>query len=186
MIISSKELKEKYGIFVSLDDAVLQNKIDAIEIAIRKATNNKFQNRCMRWEGAVRNNRVLGSSPFFKVGDTVEISRSLVNDGLYVIEDINDDGMLMKDAQLFDMPYNMITRIIYPKDVVDGVISMLKWQERNEKLNDENSEKPIQSETISRHSVTYATDTTDLDIDRLFGVPYKYTSFLKRYMKARF
>ena len=48
------------------------------------------------------------------------------------------------------------------------------------------SKKDIQSETLSRHSVTYATDSTEADLDEEFGVPKKHTAFLKRYKKARF
>ena len=75
----------------------------------------------------------------------------------------------------------------YPMDVKLGVANVLKWQLRNEAAsNGDDSQKAVQSETISRHSVTYVTDTTEADIDARFGVPKKYTAFLKPYMKARF
>lgn len=75
----------------------------------------------------------------------------------------------------------------YPMDVKMGVVNILKWQLRNEAANNgDDSQKAVQSETISRHSVTYVTDTTESDIDMRFGVPKKYTAFLKPYMRARF
>lgn len=75
----------------------------------------------------------------------------------------------------------------YPLDVKMGAINMLKWQLRNDEQNSGNTSKqPVASETISRHSVTYATDSTESDIDALTGVPRKMSAFLKPYMKARF
>lgn len=75
----------------------------------------------------------------------------------------------------------------YPADVKLGVVAMLKWKLKNEAANDGDKEqKDIQSETISRHSVTYVTDTTEIDLDEHFGVPKKHTAFLKPYKRARF
>ena len=81
----------------------------------------------------------------------------------------------------------MVTKVEYPLDVQRGVLDILRWQYKNANQNyNPDAEKEVQSESISRHSVTYARDTTESDIDSEFGVPRKYTSFLKRYMKARF
>ena len=75
----------------------------------------------------------------------------------------------------------------YPLDVKMGVINMLKWQLRNDEQNSgDTSKQPVASETISRHSVTYAADSTESDIDALTGVPRKMSAFLKPYMRARF
>ena len=68
-----------------------------------------------------------------------------------------------------------------------GVVDIMKWKLKNEAANSgDTSKKDIQSETISRHSVTYATDSTESDIDERFGVPRKYMAFLKSYIKPRF
>ena len=75
----------------------------------------------------------------------------------------------------------------YPAAVKMAVVDMMKWKLRNEALNSEDTgNKPVASETISRHSVTYAQDSTDSDIDERFGVPKKYTAVLKLYERARF
>lgn len=75
----------------------------------------------------------------------------------------------------------------YPPDVQMGAINMLKWKLRNDAQNGGSTgDKPVQSETISRHTVTYATDSTESDIDALVGVPRKLSAFLKPYMRARF
>lgn len=75
----------------------------------------------------------------------------------------------------------------FPADVKLGAIDILRWQIQNvEKNGTDTSKKDIASETISRHSVTYATDATESDISEDFGVPKKYVAFLHMYMKARF
>jgi hypothetical protein len=75
----------------------------------------------------------------------------------------------------------------YPLDVQMGAINMLKWQLRNDAQNSgDTSKQPVQSETLSRHSVTYAADSTESDIDALTGVPRKLSAFLKPYVRARF
>lgn len=75
----------------------------------------------------------------------------------------------------------------YPLDVQMGAINILKWQLRNDAQNSgDTSKQPVSSETISRHSVTYAADSTESDIDTLTGVPQKLSAFLKPYTKARF
>lgn len=65
----------------------------------------------------------------------------------------------------------------YPPDVKMGVVNLVQW--------DLNSREKVgvQSETISRHSITYASMTAaDFDI----GYPKRLLGFLKPYMKARF
>nr|DAL90262.1 MAG TPA: head to tail adaptor [Caudoviricetes sp.] len=67
--------------------------------------------------------------------------------------------------------------IIYPPDIKLGVVNLMKWElESRDKLG-------IQSETISRHSVTYADATGD---SYIMGYPKALMGFLKPYMKARF
>ena len=65
----------------------------------------------------------------------------------------------------------------YPMDVKMGVINMLNWDLENR------SKVGIQSETISRHSVTYFNMDGD---NSVMGYPKSLLGFLKPYMKARF
>ena len=71
----------------------------------------------------------------------------------------------------------LVTRIDYPVDVKMGVVNMLKWDLENR------GKVGIQSETISRHSVTYFNMDGD---NSSLGYPKSLTGFLKPYMKARF
>ena len=75
----------------------------------------------------------------------------------------------------------------YPADVKLAAANILKWQLKNEAANSgDTSKKEIQSETLSRHSVTYAADATEADLSADFGVPKKLVACLKYYKKARF
>lgn len=187
MIISVEELKE----YIETDekDAVLGARLQALENLIRKRTNNNFQNRAFRFECDVTmDNGLQYASPLFKVGDTVELSNSLLNKGVYTIASIDlDNGCMGLNKTLFDESDVLVTKIIYPEEVKMGVIDIMKWKLRNEAAaNGDTSKKDIASETISRHSVSYVTDATESDIDVSFGVPKKYLAFLRAYQKARF
>lgn len=75
----------------------------------------------------------------------------------------------------------------YPSSIKTAVAEIVAWKLRNEAINSDKTEhKPVQSETISRHSVTYASDNTESDIDERFGAPKKYTAVFNQYMRARF
>ena len=75
----------------------------------------------------------------------------------------------------------------YPADVKLAAANILKWQLKNEAAAaGDTSKKDIQSETLSRYSVTYAADASEADISADFGVPKKLVACLKYYKKARF
>lgn len=67
--------------------------------------------------------------------------------------------------------------IDYPADVKMGVVNLVKWELKNR------SKVGVESESISRHSVTYFKmdkDNTEL------SYPASMLGFLKPYRKARF
>ena len=81
------------------------------------------------------------------------------------------------DEPLLDEICVLVTKVKYPMDVKLGVANMLKWDiENRDKVG-------IQSETLSRHSVTYFNMDGD---NSLMGYPKSLLGFLKPYMKARF
>lgn len=180
MILTNEELRAY--ITTDIPDELLSLKLSAIESLIRRYTNNNFQNRAVRCRSAIERGVIVSPSPHFKTGDTVQISENPLNEGLYVIE----DGMILNPVPL-NSEYNLITKVVYPDDIKMGVVDMLKWKLRNEERNSGDTDKQaVQSETISRHSVTYAADNTESDIDERLGYPKKLTAFLKPYVKARF
>lgn len=174
MIISVEELKQYTT--TTETDAVLEAKLQALELSIRGYTNNNFQQRNIRTVCPVMAQKLYTPYPHFQVGDTVQISQSIFNDGVYTIKGIVDD-MIELDKGLLDENQVLVTKVEYPKDVVMGVVNMLKWDLENRK------KVGIQSETISRHSVTYFNMDGD---NSTMGYPKSLLGFLKPYKKARF
>lgn len=162
--------------FQGMDERVIQKKLDSLEILIRNYTNNNFQNRNIRFIASSTNDKLNGASPFIRVGDTVQISDSIVNDGLYVVEEIVD-GCVLVDKELFETSRNLVTKVEYPLDVQQGVIDLLKWEVTIGK------KVGIKSESISRHSVTYYDRDKN---NQLMGYPVTLLGFLESYVKARF
>ena len=175
MIVSVDKVM-KLPEFVGQTESVIAEKLDAVELLIRAYTNNNFQNRYVRFTAASLGNRLLGTSDFLKVGDTVQISQSKVNDGLYAITEIGDD-FIRVNKDLYRYSDNLVTKVEYPADVRSGVIDLLKWEIANR------SKAGIQSETLSRHSVTYFNQDAN---NQVMGYPVALLGFLKPYIKARF
>jgi hypothetical protein len=174
MIISVENLKKH--IETSLPDEVLEAKLEALELLIRKHTNNNFQKRGIRFNCPVMTTKLYLSTPLLKEGDTIQVSESIYNDGIYAVKEINDEFIILNKA-LIDESGVLVTKVEYPMDVVLGAINMLKWDlENRDKVG-------IQSETISRHSVTYFNMDGD---NSTMGYPKSLLGFLVPYMKARF
>lgn len=157
-----------------IPESDLKRKISAIESLIRDETNNNFQERRMRFYAPSVPEGIIGSSPFLEIGDTVEINES-VNEGIYTVEEIEAE-MIRLDRKLYAAADNMVTKVVYPEAVKEGVLNMLQWE-----LN-MRSKTGIKSETLSRHSVTYF----DMDAaNSLDGYPVSLMGFLEPYYKAR-
>lgn len=175
MIVAVNEVMELPE-FAGQSEESIKDKLKAVELLIRAYTNNNFQNRAVRFVAESAGNRLLGTSRFLRTGDTVQISQSNVNDGLYTITEIMDEHVCI-DAELFSVPMNLVTKVEYPVDVRQGVVNLMKWEVANR------DKVGIKSETLSRHSVTYY----DLDVNnQVMGYPVSLLGFLKPYMKARF
>ena len=174
MIISVEELKEH--ITTDLSDKVLEGKLQALELLIRKHTNNNFQLRNIRFQCPVEAGKLKLSTNMLSVGDTIQISESMYSEGVFNVTEIAV-GNIVLNKQLFDEKTVLVTKVEYPIDIVMGVVNMLKWDlENRDKVG-------IQSETISRHSVTYFNMDGD---NSALGYPKSLLGFLKPYMKARF
>ena len=162
--------------FKGQDTNILQQKLNALELLIRKYTNNNFQNRLVRFTGNSLGNRILGCHQFLTVGDTLQISESAVNDGLYVVTEISDDYTRI-DKELFTVDHNLCTKVEYPEDIKIGIINLLKYEiDMRDKVG-------IKSESISRHSVTYYDQDSS---NQVMGYPVSLLGFLEPYKKARF
>ena len=171
MIITVEELATVNGLS---DIPVEQLTImcEGIEDFIRQYTNNNFTVKNVTFNRPSKDGKLETVSPLFKVGDTVLISKSKYNNGVYTLNDI--EGTL--DKELFDDDTNKVTLVKYPNAVKLGVVKLLQY---NVKMD---GKIGISSETLSRHSVSYAQPSSD----SIGGYPSYLMSFLKPYMKARF
>ena len=174
MIISVEDFKKH--VETTLEDSVLGGKLQALELLIRKHTNNNFQNRGIRFQCNIMQTKLYLTTPFLKKGDTVQLSESIYSDGIYVIKEV-EESFVVLDKPLYDETDVLVTKVEYPMDVVMGAINMMKWDlENRDKVG-------IQSETISRHSVTYFNMDGD---NSSMGYPKSLLGFLVPYKKARF
>jgi hypothetical protein len=162
--------------FSGISAEVLATKMEGIEAIIRSHTNNKFQNRAMRIEATIKEGKIIGYCPYYEVGDTLEISQTIVNDGLYVITEINENKIAV-DKKIYDYAANLITKVVYPADVQKGALDLLLWEIENR------AKVGVKAETISRHSITYFDQDASNQID---GYPVSLLGFLNPYRKPRF
>lgn len=173
------EQYEEYGLDPA--DKALPRKLRSIESRIRAHTNNPFQVRAIRVEAASSGGMLLGVHRHMGVGDTVQISASDVNDGLYVVEGIDREARTAKlDRELLDSGFNRATLVRYPEDVIGGAVGILEYEESRP------AEKAdVASESLSRHSVSY--DTSGGAQNGLFaGYPLRVTGFMRPYMRPWF
>ena len=174
MILSVDELKTY--IKTTEQDAILEAKLRSIESLVRNYTNNNFQQRNIRFKCPAMQQKLFLSTDMLRVGDTVQISDSMYCDGVYTIISIID-GYIELNQTLFDESEVLVTMVKYPDDVKMGVVNMMKWElENRDKVG-------IQSETISRHSVTYFNMDGD---NSTMGFPKALLGFLNVYKRARF
>lgn len=173
---------------------VTQEELDAIETAIRQLTNNKFQNiniRFFSFEVQDGSRLVFNEKlAYLRVGDTIEVSDTWsqlgngpnidkgVNDGLYVIKQIDEKSITLNTDKLFDGKYTagFVTKIEYPSDIAIGVQKMLKYDAKmGDKLG-------IKSESIARMNISYFDVSTSATIE---GFPASVMAFLSKYEKMR-
>lgn len=174
MIVSVQDALE-YIRKEDVPESVIKRKIAAIENLIRSEANNNFQRRELRFFAASCEGRLACSMPFFlQPGDTVEINGS-VNEGLYTVTE-GGYGAVVLDKQLYDAPRNMVTKVVYPEDVKEGVLNLLQWEFNMR------SKTGIKEESLSRHSLTYYDMDQGNSAD---GYPVSLMGFLEPYRQMR-
>ena len=176
MLISAGDLKSRYEKFNEYKDDLITRKLSVIENTIRVYTNNNFQNRMIRFNASVEDGIIKGTSPYLKSLDTIEISDG-VNKGLYTV--ISLEGGVKTIETLYDYPNQLITKIEYPIEVIEGAIDLLDW----ELIKQGKENTGIASESISRHNVSYVQRTNDNTVN---GYPIELFNFCNNYKKARF
>lgn len=177
MIITVEKIKAMPE-FSEMTEEAITRKLTAIEELIRAYTKNNFQNRAKRIYAPSIESKLQGFCEYFEKGDTVQISESEANDGLYVIKQIDkENSTITLDKDLYETGHNLVTKIEYPTAVIDGTINLMLWEvNMRDKVG-------VASETLSRHSVTYFSQDAG---NQLMGYPVTLLGFLKPYMKGRF
>ena len=175
MIISVEEIKQLID-FKDWTDTKIERKLKAIEQTIRSYTNNNFQNRKHRkTANIVGGLLVFDENVFFKIDDTVQISESNFSNGLYTVTEASDESIGI-DKDILDEECVLVTKVEYPADVIDCCINLMEWEINNR------SKVGIQSETLSRHSVTYFNQDAG---NQVMGYPASLLGCLKAYRKVR-
>ncbi len=161
----------------NIEEEKLKRKLKALEKAIRKHTNNNFIDPRIRFEGCIENGKLISPiSKYLRPKDNVELTHCLC-DGPYTVDGVDGRTITVNEEGLIDSEHVIITKIIYPEDMQEGVLKLLEWDFGVGK------KVGIKSETLSRRSVTY------FDMDKnnsLRGYPVSLLGFLEDYVKARF
>ena len=175
MIISVEKARNLIGFPESWTDEKIQMKLDAIEQTIRAYTNNNFQNRDIRIQADIRAGVFMSESLIpFSVDDTVQVSESRFNKGLFTVSAETDDTTFMVNEETRDEDDVLVTKIEYPADVVNCCVELMEWAVNFA------GKVGIKSETLSRHSVTYEDSAT-----MFMGYPASLLGCLKPYRKCR-
>ena len=111
----------------------------------------------------------------FAVDDTIQISESGLNSGLFTVTGATDATFTVAE-DVRDENDVLVTLVKYPDDVVDCALNLLEWEINNR------AKVGIQSETLSRHSVTYFAQDAN---NQVMGYPVSLLGCLKSHRKAR-
>lgn len=174
MILSVEKAKSLIT-FPGWTDEKIEMKLKAVEQTIRAYTNNNFQNRGIRIQACIRAGVFMSESLIpFSVDDTIQVSESRYNSGLFTVSVESDDTTFMVNEDTRDEDDVLVTKVEYPADVVNCCVELMEWAVNFA------GKVGIKSETLSRHSVTYEDSAT-----MFMGYPASLLGCLKPYRKAR-
>lgn len=161
------------------NDKVTQDELDGLEASIREITGNHFQVRNIRYHDLefkdnqiiTKESRLIG----IKVGDTIQVSDSIINNGLYVVLTVAGPTITL-ESEVYEVyePDAFITLVKYPADIKAGVIKLLKYDKEM------TGKTGVKSRTISRMSESYF-DTSESE----GGYPKHLMQFIDKYKSLR-
>ena len=175
MILTIYEARELITGLNSWTDEKLCRKLKAIEQTIRSYTNNNFQDKAYRNTADIIGGifSVKGSTAF-SCGDTVMVSYGK-NKGVFTVDSVTNNTFSVLE-KVVDESNVIVTKVVYPDDVVDAAVNLLNWEINNrEKVG-------VKSETLSRYSVTYFDQDAS---NQIMGYPISLLSPLKPYKRMR-
>ena len=174
MILSIEKARSLISFPESWSDEKIRMKLLAVEQTIRAYTNNNFQNRDVRVQADIAAGVFMSESLIpFSIDDTVQVSESRLNKGLFTVSTA-DDRTFMVDEETRDEDDVLVTKVEYPADVVNCCVELMEWAVNFA------GKVGIKSETLSRHSVTYEDSAT-----MFMGYPASLLGCLKPYRKCR-
>lgn len=173
MLITAEEVK-KIDKFKDYTIEDIERKLKKIEYAIRSYTHNQFLSKSIRFNSSIENNVILFNTQYIKKNDTVLIKNEFCKD-IFTISEIVENGLKIKE-DIINSKNNLIVKVIYPFDVIEGALDILEWDFKMR------NKVGIKSETISRHSITYYDNDSNNTVN---GYPVSLFGFLKPYRKAR-
>ena len=174
MIISVEKARSLVSFPDSWTDEKIKMKLLAVEQTIRAYTNNNFQNRDIRIQADIRAGVFMSESLIpFDIDDTVQVSESRLNKGLFTVSEAEDLAFMVNEDTR-DEDDVLVTKVEYPADVVNCCVELMEWAVNFA------GKVGIKSETLSRHSVTYEDSAT-----MFMGYPASLLGCLKPYRKAR-
>lgn len=176
MIISIEKARELVSFPEGWTDEKIKMKLLAVEQTIRAYTNNNFQDRGYRVQADIAGGALKSESEIpFSIGDTVQVTESQYNSGLFTVATVDGYTFTVSD-QMRDEVNVCVTKVVYPADVVACAVNLLEWEVTNR------AKVGIQSETLSRHSVTYFNMGAS---DQVMGYPSSLLGCLRAYRKVR-
>lgn len=183
MIITLTKAKQLLGINDTSKDFEIEEKLKGLEVTIINLTNNKFLDKRVRSNKnfifASDSKTITGDNFLklgFRVGDSIDIDDCLLNKGIFTIIAVTDSSITVNEDILDEENISLITKIVYPYDIVQGVIKLINY---DFKMSDKIG---VKQESISRYSVTYYDLNSTESIE---GYPAALMKFLNKYKKLR-
>lgn len=173
MLITANKVKERSK-FSSYDLVEIERRLKQIEYAIHSYTHNDFLSKKIRFYANIENNIILANNSYIKANDTLLIKNEYIRN-IFDVKKIAPNGIEL-NSDFEDEVDNLIIKIIYPVDVIEGALDVLEWDFKMR------SKVGIKSETLSRHSLTYYDNDASNSVN---GYPISLFGFLKPYRKAR-
>lgn len=112
----------------------------------------------------------------FRAGNTIDIDECLLNKGIFTIVDVTNSSMTVSEDLFDEESYSIITKVVYPYDIVQGVIKLINYDFKM------GSKIGVKQESIARYSVTYYDVNNTESIE---GYPAALMKFLNKYKKLR-
>lgn len=168
----------------AVDKDITQLELDAYENTVRELTNNKFHHKFIQNDNLVfTSDSIIASGELvgYRPGDTVEVINTKYNNGLWIVEEVEDEHILIVDTeakQLVDSADDkaVVFKVEYPTDIKIGLLGVIGYKSKMA------SKVGIKSESISRKSVTYQDVSAQ---DNVEGIPASHWAFIKKYRKIK-